>query len=116
RMARDEGRRTNAAGAWASGPNTQHPTPLLRFPVHAVDPALRAVLPQLQPRRRVLLVLRGGVVALFALRARHPDDDPVVLSHVSYPFAAGKPPMGIEPMTPFLPRRCSTSELGRRYE
>ena len=94
---------------------------LLRLAVLGVLAATRTVLPQLQTSRRVLLVLAGGVVPLFAVRARHPDDQSIVLSH-NLPAsqmrvsadAPAKPPMGVEPMTPFLPRKCATAALGRR--
>src|SRR5688572_534535 len=57
------------------------PGDLLGLAVLSVLPAARTVLPQLQASRGVLLVLAGGVVPLLAVRARHPDDQSIVLSH-----------------------------------
>jgi len=47
----------------------------LRLAMRGVLAAPAAELPQGEPVRVVLLILGGRVVALFALRTRHPDDD-----------------------------------------
>ena len=62
-------------------PNAEGPQRLFRFPVRRVMPAQAAELLQLQPIRVVPLVLRGRVVPLFAVRTRHPDDQPIFLRH-----------------------------------
>src|SRR5947209_567419 len=61
-----------------------HPrgAPLLGFPMLGVLAAARAVLPERQAVRIVLLVLGGRVIADLAVLTRHPDDNTDVAGHL----------------------------------
>ncbi len=95
------------------------PSRLLRLFVHDVFANNRIVLPQFQTSRGCAAILER-VIHVTALRAAELHQNTITFfSHVTtvtlqlFKNSDLEPPMGFEPMTTSLPRKCSTPELGR---
>jgi hypothetical protein len=91
------------SASWSYRPK-HRPILFFHFFVSSVLPAKTAILLQLNPFWLLLLIFRAAIIdpiAFFALKLN-------IFTHGFLLFQFHKPPTGIEPVTPSLPRTCST--------